>query len=95
MEPGAAPGAASRTVRVDEMKYVNFNEAWTGDLVVGALFERGNSYSDQANVSFGIGRRTEEDRWTFTGGYNFGRQRDPGTGAKTTTTENWYATTTG
>jgi putative salt-induced outer membrane protein YdiY len=91
VEPAAA-GGPPRTVRVDEMKYVNFNEAWTGDLVVGALFARGNTYADQANVAFDLMRRTEQDRWTFTGAYNFGRQRDPGTGNKTTTTDNWTAT---
>jgi len=91
MEDTAASGAA-KTVPVESMKYVNFNEAWTGDVVAGALFSRGNTYVDQANVGFDLMRRTEQDRWTFGGGYNFGRQRDPGTGNKTTTTDNWFGT---
>ncbi|HEY7118548.1 MAG TPA: DUF481 domain-containing protein [Tepidisphaeraceae bacterium] len=86
-----APAGASRTVHVDQMKYVNFSEAWTGDVVAGALFSRGNSYSDQANISFDLTRRTEQDRWIFTGGYNFGRQRDS-TGNKFSSTDNWYGT---
>ena len=44
------------------------------------------------SIAFDLMRRTEQDRWTFTGSYNFGRQRDPGTGNKTTTTDNWQAT---
>lgn len=89
---GATAGGAPRTVQVENMKYVNFSEAWTGDLVVGALFARGNTYADQVNISGDLGRRTEQDRWTFTAGYNFGRQRDPGTGNKSTTADNWYGT---
>jgi len=85
-------GGGTQTVPVSNMKYVNFNEAWTGDLVVGAMFARGNTFADQANVAFDLNRRTEQDRWTFTGGYNFGRQRDPATGDKTTTTDNWFGT---
>jgi putative salt-induced outer membrane protein YdiY len=92
VERPTAGGGGTQTVPVSNMKYVNFNEAWTGDLVVGALFARGNTFADQANVAFDLGRRTEQDRWTFTGGYNFGRQRDPVTGDKTTTTDNWFGT---
>jgi putative salt-induced outer membrane protein YdiY len=87
-----AAGGGTQTVPVSNMKYVNFSEAWTGDLVVGALFARGNTFADQVNVAFDLNRRTEQDRWTFTGAYNFGRQRDPATGDKTTTTDNWFGT---
>lgn len=88
---GAAGGAPAKTVSVADMKYVNFSEAWTGDVVAGALFSRGNTFTDNANVAFDLMRRTEQDRWTFGGAYNFGRQRDATTGDKTTTTDNWFA----
>jgi putative salt-induced outer membrane protein YdiY len=88
---GASGGAAATSVRVDNVKYVNFNEKWTGALLAGGIFARGNTFADQANFAFDLARRTEQDRWTYTGGYNFGRQRDPGTGDKTTTTDNWLA----
>jgi putative salt-induced outer membrane protein YdiY len=96
-EPGTvkvegSSGTAGQSVSVANMKYVNFNEAWSGDLVAGALFARGNTFVDQASIAFDLNRRTEQDRWTFTGGYNFGRQRDPASGSKTTTTDNWYGT---
>jgi putative salt-induced outer membrane protein YdiY len=41
-------------------------------------------------VAVDLTRRTEIDRWTLGAGYNFGRQRDPGTGDKTTTTDNYF-----
>jgi putative salt-induced outer membrane protein YdiY len=91
----ADPGqvrADSRQVSLEQVKYVNFSEAWSGALVAGAMFARGNTFADQLNVSFDLARRTERDRWTFTGGYNFGRQRTPDSGEKTTTTDNWFAT---
>jgi putative salt-induced outer membrane protein YdiY len=86
-----ATGAAAKTVSVADMKYVNFSQAWTGDIIAGALFSRGNTFTDNANIAFDLTRRTEQDRWTFGGAYNFGRQRDTATGDKTTTTDNWYA----
>jgi putative salt-induced outer membrane protein YdiY len=84
--------APPKTVSVDNMKYINFSEAWTGSVVAGALFTRGNSYTDQANVAFDLTRRTDQDRWIFTGQYNFGRQRDQASGDKFTSVDNWTAT---
>ncbi|HSI32732.1 MAG TPA: DUF481 domain-containing protein [Tepidisphaeraceae bacterium] len=82
----------ARPVRIADVKYLNFNEGWTGAIIGGAMFSRGNTYADQANIAFDATRRTEIDRWTFTGGYNFGRQRDPNSGDKFTSTDNWFAT---
>ncbi len=92
--PAGSTGADAdgRDLRLDEVKYVNFDQSWTGSIVAGALFARGNTYADQANVSFDATRRTLDDRLTFTGGYNMGRQREPDTGDKITTVDNWFAT---
>jgi putative salt-induced outer membrane protein YdiY len=96
-EPGvvtvqpAAEGEAAREVRLDDVKYVNFDQTWTGSVVAGALFARGNTYADQANVSAEAIRRTIDDRITLNGSYNFGRQEEPDTGDKITTVDNWYA----
>jgi putative salt-induced outer membrane protein YdiY len=87
-----AAGAPAGAVSLAEVKYVNFNEAWTGSILAGAMFARGNTFQDNANVAFDLARRTERDRWMFSGGYNFGRQRDPDDGSKQTTTDNWFAT---
>ena len=95
-----APAAKSETdgsVRVEEadvplndVKYVNFNQSWTGSVVAGAMFARGNTYADQANVSFEAQRRTIEDRFTLNGAYNFGRQEDDD-GNRETSVDNWFA----
>jgi putative salt-induced outer membrane protein YdiY len=86
-----ATGAPQRTVPFDDLKYVNFSEAWTGSVVAGAMFTRGNSYTDQANVALDLTRRTEQDRWIFGAAYNFGRQRSGGAGDTFTSTDNWFA----
>jgi putative salt-induced outer membrane protein YdiY len=86
-----AAGERSRPLPLQDVKYVNFSEAWTGSVLAGASFTRGNSYADQANVSLDLTRRTEQDRWIFGAAYNFGRQRDAGTGDKSTSTDNWFA----
>ena len=84
--------APAREVPLEQIKYVNFSEDWTGSILAGAMFTRGNTFEDSANLAFELARQSEIDRWTFTGGFNFGRQRDPATGDKTTTSENWFAT---
>ena len=86
------PGGAERTMPLSDFKYLNYDETWAGAVVAGALFNRGNTFSDDVNVAFDATKRREIDRWTFTGGYNFGRQRNPGTGDKSTSTDNWFAT---
>lgn len=90
VQPSGA--AAPKAMPLGNVKYVNFDESWQGNVIAGALFARGNTFADQVNIEFNLLRRTEEDRWTFSGGYHFGRERSPDTGAKTTTTDNWFAT---
>jgi putative salt-induced outer membrane protein YdiY len=80
------------TIPLADVKYLNFNQKWTGAVVAGALFARGNTYADQANVGFDAQRRTIDDRLTFTGQYNYGRERNPDTGDKTTSVDNFYLT---
>ena len=86
-----AGDAPARDVSFEDVKYVNFDQTWTGSLIGGALFARGNTHANQANVSFDAVRRTIDDRLTFGGAYNFGRQKDPDTGEKQTTVDNWFA----
>jgi putative salt-induced outer membrane protein YdiY len=81
---------ATRDVPLSDVKYVNLNQAWTGSVVAGALFARGNTYADQVNIGFEAVRRTLDDRFTLNGAYNFGRQRDTDTGEKDTTVDNWF-----
>jgi putative salt-induced outer membrane protein YdiY len=86
------PPTTMPTIPLADVKYLNFNQKWTGSVVAGALFARGNTYADQVNVGFDAQRRTIDDRLTFTGQYNFGRERNPDTGDKTTSVDNFYLT---
>jgi putative salt-induced outer membrane protein YdiY len=69
-------------------------EVWHGSVVAAGSIARGNTNTDDLGVAIALGlRRTEtiNDRFTLGGAYNFGRQRDPTTGDKSTTTDNWMA----
>lgn len=87
----AKAGGPAQDVALDDVKYVNFDQAWSGAIIGNALFARGNTYADQAGLAFDATRRTLDDRWTFNGAYNFGRQKDPATGDKITSVDNWFA----
>jgi putative salt-induced outer membrane protein YdiY len=63
---------------------------WKGAVVAGATFARGNTKSDNANVSFDATRRGENDRITLGGGYIFASQRDNSTGDKSTSADEWF-----
>jgi putative salt-induced outer membrane protein YdiY len=89
-ETAGAVRLADGDVSLADVKYVNFNQAWTGAVIGGAQFARGNTYADQANLSFNAIRRTLDDRFTLDGAYNFGRQRDPDTNEKVTSVDNWF-----
>jgi hypothetical protein len=69
-------------------------EVWHGSVLVAGSIARGNTDTDDLGVAIALGlRRTEtvNDRFTLGGAYNLGRQRDPNTGDKVTTTDNWNA----
>lgn len=87
----AKAGSAAQDVPLDSVKYINFDQAWSGAIIGNALFARGNTYADQAGLAFDATRRTLDDRWTFDGAYNFGRQKDPTTGDKITSIDNFFA----
>jgi putative salt-induced outer membrane protein YdiY len=88
--PGGTGGAVA-DVPLADVKYVNFNQKWTGSVVASALFARGNTYADQAGVSAEAVRRTIDDRLTLNAAYNFGRQEEPDTGDRVTSVDNWFA----
>lgn len=73
--------AAPRAVDISQIKQINPPGAhWSGNVVVGGLLARGNTDSDTVNASVHLQRRGEQDRFTFDGGYIFGRERVPGHG---------------
>jgi putative salt-induced outer membrane protein YdiY len=63
---------------------------WTGAIVAGGLLTRGNTNTESANVAIDLMRRAEKDRITLGAAYLYGRQENPDTGEKTTTTDNWF-----
>jgi putative salt-induced outer membrane protein YdiY len=65
--------------------------AWTGSVKAGAIVTRGNSDTENFNFQLDASRRTEKHRITASAGYFFGRQRDPNTGQRSTTADNWFA----
>lgn len=88
----AVAGDEARVVSLSDVKTINPKYGvWSGSLVVGGLITRGNSETENLNVSFTAVRRTEDDRLTASAAYYYGRQKDPATGDKTTSADNWSA----
>jgi putative salt-induced outer membrane protein YdiY len=81
----------ARTLSVAKVKAINPKDGWSGSALAGMLVTRGNSNTDNANVEFNFEKRRVDDRLTGGATYLYGRQRDPGTGDKATTTDNWNA----
>lgn len=69
-------------------------EVWKGSVVVNGAIARGNTNTDDLGVAATAELRRHDgvnDRTTLDGAYNLGRQKDPATGGKITTTDNWMA----
>jgi len=81
---------AAQPVPIENIAKINPTEKWTGSIVAGALITRGNSETDNVNVSIDAQRRREDDRITASAGYLYGKQEDPDTGDDTTTVDNWF-----
>ncbi len=63
--------------------------AWTGSVQAGALFVRGNTFTDSINVGAHLERKTDQDKIAFSANYLYGSTKDHTTGVSTTTQENW------
>ena len=81
---------AAQPLPIANIAKINPQEKWTGSIVAGALITRGNSDTDNVNISIDAVRRREDDRMTASAGYLYGRQEDPGTGDDSTTVDNWF-----
>jgi putative salt-induced outer membrane protein YdiY len=86
----------NRTIALGTIRQFNPPpETWTGSILATGSIARGNTNTDDLGVDVTtVLRRTampNNDRITLDGAYNFGRQRDPATGAKVTSTDNWSA----
>jgi len=79
----------SKSFTFDQIKAVNPPAVkWTGSIVAGAIMTRGNTFTDQYHAGFDLLRRSEVDRITSSGAYNFGREKDQDSGDKITTVDN-------
>jgi putative salt-induced outer membrane protein YdiY len=81
---------AAQTVPVASVQKVNPPPVqWTGSVVAGGLFTRGNTDTDNVSISINAVRRAEVDRITLGAGYLFGRQ-EGADGDRQTTIDNWF-----
>jgi putative salt-induced outer membrane protein YdiY len=86
-----APGGGA-DVQLASVKTINAKrDRWTGAIVAGGLITRGNSNTENLNVSVEASRRGDKDRISGNAGYIYSRQEDPSGGGKQTTADNWFA----
>jgi putative salt-induced outer membrane protein YdiY len=86
------PGATPQPVPIRDITAINPEPpTWHGSLAANGLFTSGNSETTQIGFTAALGKRWETERLTFLAGYTFGREEDPDTGEKRTTTDYGYA----
>src|SRR5688572_26855554 len=92
IQPGSGGGAtAPAPISFNQIKYINPPPVkWTGSIAANGLITRGNSNTDNFGLTVDASRRAEQDRISITAGYLYGRQENPDTGNKSTTTDNWF-----
>mgnify|MGYP000234244034 CR=1 FL=1 len=82
---------AAQAVAINKIQKVNPPPVkWAGTITASGLITRGNSNTENVGLSINTTRRAERDRITLGAGYLYGRQEDPDSGDKKTTTDNWY-----
>lgn len=64
---------------------------WTGSITANGMMTRGNSETENIGVTIDAVRRAKRDRISLGAGYNYGRQKDPDSGERAVTTDNWFA----
>ncbi|HTK90375.1 MAG TPA: DUF481 domain-containing protein [Verrucomicrobiae bacterium] len=87
-----APGATPQPLAIKDITELNPEPpTWHGSLALTGLFTSGNSETTQIGFSAAAAKRWETDRLTFLAGYTFGREKDPDTDEKRTTTDYGFA----
>jgi putative salt-induced outer membrane protein YdiY len=91
VQAAAGGGVAGGPVAIKDIKSINPPPVkWTGAIVANGLMTRGNSNTENIGIAIDAVRRAEQDRITVGAGYLYGRQKDPDTNVKSTTTDNWF-----
>jgi putative salt-induced outer membrane protein YdiY len=86
------PGGGPQPLPIKDISAINPQPpTWHGSLALNGLFTSGNSNSQQIGFTGALNKRWESDRLTFLAGYTYGREEDPDTGDKTTTTDYGFA----
>jgi putative salt-induced outer membrane protein YdiY len=87
-----APGTTPQPLAIKDITALNPEPpTWHGSLAFTGLFTSGNSESTQIGFSAALAKRWETERLTFLAGYTFGRETDPDTDEKRTTTNYGFA----
>ncbi len=85
---------AKDEIAVDQIKRLNQKQTWTGSVVANGMLARGNTHTTQLGVAADATLRRDDewhdDRFSLSGAYNFGKQRDAA-GIDTTSADNWFA----
>ncbi len=66
---------APQNLPLSQIKFINFNDRWTGNIVAAGAISRGNTNTETLNASGNLVRRGDRDRITVDGGYLFGREK--------------------
>jgi putative salt-induced outer membrane protein len=78
----------TQTVAIRDVTRINPPPVkWTGTVTANGSLARGNSSVETVGVSASAVRRSEQDRITLGGGYQYGRQEDPATKKKSVTAD--------
>jgi putative salt-induced outer membrane protein YdiY len=91
VQTAAGGGIAGGPISIKDIKTINPPPVkWMGAVAANGLITRGNSNTENFGLTIDASRRAEKDRITFNAGYLYGRQRDPSTNVRSTTTDNWF-----
>jgi putative salt-induced outer membrane protein YdiY len=91
IQTAPAGGLAAQPIAIKDIKTINPPPVkWTGAIAANGLLTRGNSNTQNFGLSIDASRRAEKDRLSFNAGYLYGRQKNPDTGERSTTTDNWF-----
>ncbi|MDD2598596.1 MAG: DUF481 domain-containing protein [Kiritimatiellae bacterium] len=90
-EAGRVTLTDGSSILLTEMAAVNpKTPKWTGSVVAGATFNRGNTHSDSASIDADAQLRRKDDRILLGAGYRYDKQRNKSTGKDNTTDDNWF-----
>ncbi len=88
--PEGVTGPAQTLKLADVLQINPLPVRWTGSVAVNGLYETGNTNTFSFGAIAAASRRSEIDRITLGAQYLYGRQEDPDTREKSTTTDNWF-----